>query len=285
MYDNTCKYLVEQFSHDFATWLLNKPISLSTLEASELTAEPIRADSVIFLQSESEILHLEFQTRPDATIPFRMLNYWSRLYRKYPNKTIRQIVIYLCETKSSLVQQTQFQEQNTSHSFQVVRLWEQPTLPFQKTLGLLPLAILTNTNNPTATLRNVAQTISSIEDRNLKSSLSIHTYILAGLRLRGNIIKEILRSDIMEESSTYRFLRRQAMEEGLAEGRRQGLTEGIAQGIAEGMAQGIAQGITEGIERGKLQTARNMLRKGMAPALIAEVTGLSLPQIEDLSKD
>lgn len=89
----------------------------------------------------------------------------------------------------------------------------------------------------------------------------------------------------MEESSTYRFLRRQAMEEGLAEGRRQGLTEGIAQGIAEGMAQGIAQGITEGIERGKLQTARNMLRKGMAPALIAEVTGLSLPQIEDLSKD
>lgn len=53
MYDNTCKYLVEQFSHDFATWLLNKPISLSTLEASELTAEPIR---LILLYSCSQSL-------------------------------------------------------------------------------------------------------------------------------------------------------------------------------------------------------------------------------------
>jgi predicted transposase YdaD len=48
MYDNTCKFLAETFSSDFASWLLGEAISLTKLEPSELSIEPIRADSVIF---------------------------------------------------------------------------------------------------------------------------------------------------------------------------------------------------------------------------------------------
>jgi predicted transposase/invertase (TIGR01784 family) len=72
MFDNVCKFLAESFSRDFATWLLDEPITLPELSPSELSLEPIRADALILLQSDEIVLHLEFQTRPKADIPFRM---------------------------------------------------------------------------------------------------------------------------------------------------------------------------------------------------------------------
>ena len=60
MYDNTCKFIAETFSTDIATWLLGSPLTLTKLEPSELSLEPIRADSLIMLQSEEVVLHVEF---------------------------------------------------------------------------------------------------------------------------------------------------------------------------------------------------------------------------------
>jgi predicted transposase YdaD len=49
-FDNTCKFLAENFSADIATWLLGTPILMTKLEPSELFAEPIRADAIILLE-------------------------------------------------------------------------------------------------------------------------------------------------------------------------------------------------------------------------------------------
>ncbi|MEH2134860.1 MAG: hypothetical protein V7K86_30465 [Nostoc sp.] len=51
-FDNICKFLAENFSSDFATWLLGEPITLTELSPKELSLEPIRADALILLQSE-----------------------------------------------------------------------------------------------------------------------------------------------------------------------------------------------------------------------------------------
>jgi predicted transposase/invertase (TIGR01784 family) len=134
MYDNTCKYLAETFPSDFASWLLGKAIPLTKLEPSELSAEPIRADSVIFLESSELVMHLEFQTKTDENMAFRMANYWLRLYGKYPNKEIYQNIIYLKPTNSPLAYQTRFKSKQLNHEFNVIRLWEQPTETFQKYL-------------------------------------------------------------------------------------------------------------------------------------------------------
>ena len=48
----------------------------------------------------------------------------------------------------------------------------------------------------------------------------------------------------------------------------------------EGIAQGIAQGITQGIHK----TILGMLKKGLDYALIAEVSGVAIEQIENLAK-
>ena len=108
MYDDTCRFLAENFSADFASWLLGEPIELTEIEPSELSLEPIRADALILLESEVTVLHLEFQTRPKPDIPFRMLDYRVRVHRRYPNKTMRQVVVYLQPTRSDRVCQTSF---------------------------------------------------------------------------------------------------------------------------------------------------------------------------------
>lgn len=90
MYDDTCRFLAENFSADFASWLLGTPVTMTEIQPSELSLDPIRADALILLESEDTMLHLEFQTRPQVKIPFRMLDYRVRGYRRAPTKRMRQ---------------------------------------------------------------------------------------------------------------------------------------------------------------------------------------------------
>lgn len=231
---------------------LGKAIPLTKIEPSELSLEPIRADSVIFLESSKIVLHIEFQTATDETMAYRMANYWLRLYGKYPNKEIYQVVIYLKRTNSPLAHQTSFRSKQLNHEFNVIRLWEQPTEIFQQYLGLLPLAVLSKTNNPEATLTDVARQIENITDKRLQSNVAASTAIICGIALDKQIIQRLLRSEIMKESVIYQDI----------------LLEGKAEGKAETTRQ----------------LALNMLHSGIALDLVAQITGLTLKQVQKLEK-
>jgi predicted transposase/invertase (TIGR01784 family) len=217
MYDNVCKFLAENYSRDFAQWLLGEPISFTQLSPSELSLEPIRADALILLESDQIILHLEFQTDPDPKMSFRMLDYRTRVYRRFPKKTMRQVVIYLKETSSPLVRENAFILPNTRHEYEVLRLWEIPAEKMLGLSGLLPLANLGKTPNRPEILRQVAAKIDNIEGRTEKSNLAAATAILAGLVLSKEIIGSLLREEIMRESVIYQDIR----ESGKAQGRRE----------------------------------------------------------------
>jgi len=62
------------------------------------------------------------------------------------------------------------------------------------------------------------------------------------------------------------------------EAREDGFALGEARGIAIGEARGTALGETKGV----LRTARQMKAKGFATAVIAEITGLSEAEIENI---
>jgi predicted transposase/invertase (TIGR01784 family) len=260
MIDNICKFLAENFSNDFASWLLGEPIALTKLEPSELLVDPIRADSVIFLESTEIILHIEFQTEPNKNIPFRMADYRLRLHRKFPDIEIYQVVIYLNPSQSPLVYETTFNIGALNHQFHVIRLWEQPTEIFQQYQGLLPFAALSQTNNPEETLRQVARQIENIEDKQVQSNVAASTAIISGIALNKEIIQRLLRSEIMKESVIYQEI----------------LLEGKAEGIAEGEVKGKAEERT--------QIALNMLRSSISIDLITQFTGLTLKQIQKLQK-
>jgi len=264
MYDNICKFLVEQFSQDFASWFLGRSVPLTELSPQELSLEPIRADSLILKSSDQLILHLEFQTKPDPDIPFRMADYRLRVYRRFPDLQMRQAVVYLKATDSPLVYENSFTLSQTSHEFEVIRLWEQPTKAFFNSPGLLPFVVLSQCKNPTEELRKVSRVLDKIPNPRIQANVSAASAILAGLVLDRELITTILRRDIMQESVIYQQWR-----------------EEIYQEASEKLAE---QFRLETIDR-LLQVARNLLASGMPLEQIAAVTGLELEQIQRLSNE
>lgn len=180
MFDNTCKFIAEMYSPDFATWLLGEPITLTKLSPTELSLEPIRADALILLQSDEVVLHIEFQTKPDDDMPFRMADYRLRVYRRFPKKRMHQVVIYLDKTESEKVYQTTFIAGSLQHEFSVIRLWEQPPEVFLTAPGLLPFAVLSATENKVATLQQSSAAVDQIADRRTQSNIAAASAIWLG---------------------------------------------------------------------------------------------------------
>lgn len=150
-YDNTLKCLVEQDPEPFVQWLLGTASPTIQVLKTELSLEPIRADSVTFLQTTQQILHLEFQTLPQSSpsLPLRMLDYWVRLHRQY-NCEVEQIVIFLKPTTSEAVFVDRFTASSTFHRYRVIRIWEEDPAPLLAMPSLLPLAVLAQTDAPDA---------------------------------------------------------------------------------------------------------------------------------------
>ena len=259
MFDPTCKFLAESFPADFATWLLGEAITLTKLSPTELSLEPIRADSLILLGSEDLILQIEFQTEPDATMPFRMADYRLRLHRRFPNKRVRQIVIYLNPTGSDLVYQTVFEIPGMRHEFEVIRIWEQPTEPFLESIGLLPLAVLSNTPDKAQTLRQVAAKVDTISDKRVQSNVAASAGILAGLQLDKEFINQVLRKEIMQQSVIYQEWKEEFIQEGEQKG---------------------------AIKEAQAFVLRLLMRRigNMTPTIQAQVQALSLTQLESLGE-
>lgn len=256
MFDSISKFLAETFPEDYATWLLGRPVPLTQLSPTELSLEPIRADSLILEQSEDLVLHLEFQTNPDENMDFRMLDYATRVYRRFPTKTLHQIVIYLKPTNSALVHQNSFRMGATTHYYRVIRLWEESPDIFLKSLGLLPLAVLARNQDPAVRLRQVAEVLDTITDRRIKANLTTAASVFGGLVLKPEVIKTILRSEIMKESAVYQEI------------------------LQEGEQLGLKKGEQLGFKKGKIEIAQQLLKRGMTLAEVINLTGLSEQELQ-----
>jgi predicted transposase YdaD len=203
-FDNTCKLLAEQYPSDFIRWLLGVETRQIEILKTELTLEPIRADSVIFLRADNQILHIEFQTlaKSKPSIPFRALDYSVRLKRQYPYP-VTQVVIFLQQTSDQIVFTEEYRDETTIHRYRAVRLWEQDSALFLKDKALLPLAPLTRTDSPRTLLAQVGERVARISDRDERQNIASCADILAGLRFEKDLIRQFLREDMMQESVTY----------------------------------------------------------------------------------
>ncbi|QMS88173.1 Rpn family recombination-promoting nuclease/putative transposase [Nostoc edaphicum CCNP1411] len=255
--DNVCRYLSEQYPKSFATWLLGRtPADVKDLK-TELSVEPVRADCIILLNPQEEILHLEFQVAPVSVppMPIRMLDYYARLRRQYSFYPIEQVVIYLKETTANAVFIEQFTDTNTVHRFRSIRIWEQDPAPLLASVGLLPLAVLARTDSPESLLSQVAAQVDMIEEPSQQRNISACTQLLAGLKYNNNLITSLLREELMQESVVYQRI------------------------------------IRQGIEQGRREEALSVIMRQLprrigivAPELRSQIEALSLTQLEDLSE-
>ncbi|MDB9513326.1 DUF4351 domain-containing protein [Kamptonema animale CS-326] len=260
MYDNTCKYLAEKSPASFVRWLLNtEPENIRVLK-TEIIPEPIEADALVLLQTDNQILHLEFQTVPysNPPIPLRMLEYKAILTRKY-RLPIEQVVIFLKRTNSELVLQNQYQDNYTTHRYRIIRMWEQNPAPLLVTPELLPLAALAQSDNPNTLLEQVAQQVAIIEETEQRNNISACVFVLAGLRFEKKLIRQLFREDIMRESVTYQDI----------------------------LQQGVQQGMQQGMQRGEVAILERLIsyRFGeLEPQLSEQIQRLAIPQLENLGE-
>jgi predicted transposase/invertase (TIGR01784 family) len=224
-YDNTCKYLAENYPGEFVRWLLSSDTRDIQVLKTELSLEPIRADSVTFLQISNQILHLEFQTLPASTTPidFRMLDYYTRLKRQYWCD-IEQVVIFLQQTTSEIVFNTQYADRKTRHEYRVIRLWEEDPTPLLTNPALLPLATLAKSESPNVLLEQVAKSVDMIEETEERINISACVQVMAGLRFEKNVIRQLFREETMQESVIYQDI----LQKGEQRGEQRGLQKGEA---------------------------------------------------------
>lgn len=192
-------------------------------------------------------------------MPFRMADYRLRVYRRFPQKEMVQVVIYLRQTSSELVYQTSFELNNLTARFEVVRLWEVEPEVLLDTPGLLPYAVLAQSDNPEQMLQQVVARLEQVPDANERNNLTAATSILSGLRLKAAVISRLIRSEIMRESVIYQQI----------------LAEGEAKGEARGRQQGECELVLRLLNR----------RVGvLSSALQARVRGLSVVRLEELGE-
>jgi len=148
------------------------------------------------------------------------------------------------------------------HRYRAIRLWEVPTEDLLASPGLLPLAVLSRTDNPVKVLEQVAGMIEGIADRTQQSNIAAATAIIAGLVLDTMVIKRLLREEIMKESVMYQEI----------------------EAVAE------ARGFQQGLEQGRQKEAALILRLlgrrfGEIPRSLTEQVGaLSVERLENLGE-
>ncbi len=98
-------------------------------------------------------------------------------------------------------------------------------------------------------LTQVAQAVEAITDQRLQSNIAAASAVLAGILLQKDVISRILRSEMMRESVIYQEI------------------------------------LQEGEAKTKRKLAVNLLRIGMSLEQIAQVTELSLEQVQALQRE
>ncbi len=66
--------------------------------------------------------------------------------------------------------------------------------------------------------------------------------------------------------------------------RNDGWKAGIAHGLAQGKSLGLAEGEARGSRRAKLETARNLCAMGLSIDKIVQATGLTIQEVESITK-
>lgn len=133
---------------------------------------------------------------------------------------MRQVLVVLKQIGNKVLDR--YEDERTSHSFDVVVLPEQDPTELIKHEGLLPLATLCRAESGEGLLREVAERISRIESRERRREALNWSRVLAGLRYDKSLIYRILKeNDMLEESVVYQDIYRKGAKHGLQEGAEQ----------------------------------------------------------------
>ena len=272
-YDTISKDLIQTYPKDFIRLTLEQDDVevLDILDTEQSTVETRHTDSLIrvLVAGEEALIHTEFQTTDDPSMPLRMAGYMIRAIEQH-DLPIYSSVIYL-RRNAGRRDPGHFIHKMSGHlaviKYSVIRLSE---IDGQDIIdggpsGLFPFASLMKRPDridSEAWLRHCVDAANGLPvDESIKVDILERLMILSGLEYDPAFINRILLQEglmdaIMRESSFTQYIKQQGIEEGIERGIEQGIERGIEEGIERGIERGIEQGIERGIEQGIEQGKR-----------------------------
>jgi predicted transposase YdaD len=230
-FDATLKDLVQAHAAD---WLAvvdeppTGPVEVLTPDLSTLTAF-----TDIVLRTGDSLLHLDFQSGPDPTLPRRILLYNVLLHDNY-SLPVHSVVILLRpradrgDLNGTLTYVARPGRGRLEFFFEVLRLWQVPVERLLASgLGTLPLAVLgqmpagrTLDEALPAVIARLRERIEAEAPAEQAPILLTAAYVLMGLRFSHERAVELFQGvRKMRDSTTYQAILDEGRAEGLSEGR------------------------------------------------------------------
>jgi len=119
-----------------------------------------KADFVVELEGGS-IFHLELQTYPDKNMPLRMLEYRVLLMQKYPNKEIRQMVLFVGDRTPKM--KNSINDKNLSFSYELKHIKELSCRELMESPQME--AVLCNVENPERYFNDLFQELLKLPEK------------------------------------------------------------------------------------------------------------------------
>jgi hypothetical protein len=216
-YDITTGYLFRQFPDDFVKFIAGDTAKKIKL-ADPVLKQTRYADATAYATlksldgAEAEVIvHIEFQTDADDTMPVRMAGYIGRLIDMY-RRPIHASVIYLRpqEINDPGMYEYTFPNRFVAE-YNVIKIWEFDGEEFlaKRILGLLPFTPLMQPEGVSdeewlgKCVRTIEEAVPNEQDR---KDLLASTSVLAGLVHDVNFVQTFIPEEIMRQSSVVKAL-------------------------------------------------------------------------------
>ena len=233
-YDATMKCLFPKLPGDLVTLIFDKRLDIEPISESLPTTEH-RPDFLARVSDEEGdfIIHIEFQTAQDRTMPVRMVSYYGRILAKY-KLPVYPIVLYLTPEGTRVEDRYTSSIRNKhvmTFDYDVKQVWElQSKEIFENRLyGLYPLTFLMADTNIGECTRNLDD---AIKHNHLDRECYVCARILAELKYSPEVVKEMIGDDFIKQSTVYK----EALHEGEAIGREEGVSMGREKDILSVLA-------------------------------------------------
>jgi len=209
-----------------------------------------KADFVVELEDGS-IFHLELQTYPDKNMPLRMLEYRVLLMQKYPNREIRQMVLFVGDGAPKM--ESSINDKNLSFSYELRDIKELSCRELMESPQMEDkiLAVLCNVENPERYFNDLFQELLKLPE---KERADYIRKLLTALHYRPKlkmVLKRLLEERKMPLTITEEMMKQDPF-------------------------------FQEGQERERLRIVTSLHRKGKKPEEIAELLDISIREVKSL---
>ena len=254
---------------------------------------------------------VEHQSKPEKLMPFRILKYMIAIMEDHLHKTGKDVlpivypIIMYSGSKTYNYSTNLFDLFGRQKKLALKILWQPcqlvdlATIPDQEldrflwygTFARVMKYIHKYRKNIVPLLKQVILKLQKIE--NLGDSSYIMTtmryFFITGETPDKNEFREVIQQNLTKTRGKIMSFAEHLRLEGRAEGYEKGMLAGVCRGKKEGKIEGKIEGKMEGKIEGKIETAKavalKLLQRNFDLEIIADSTGLSLPQILELKKE